>query len=69
MAAMDDQLLNAMILSIAGVFAVEGPVRRPQLEQPSRIIELVAVTQNELNQRLGCNDGNNGASVHRRVVL
>jgi hypothetical protein len=68
-AAMDDQLLNAMILSIAGVFAAEGPVRGPQFEQPSRIIELVAVTQNELNRRMGCIDGNNGTSVHRKVVL
>ena len=66
---MDNQLLNAMVLSIAGVFAAEESVRGPQLEQPSRIIELVAVTQNELNRRLGCNDGNNGASLHRMVVL
>jgi hypothetical protein len=61
--------MNVMILSIDWVFTAEGLVRGPQLEQPSRIIELVAVTQNELNRRLGCNDGNSGASLHRRVVL
>jgi hypothetical protein len=56
---MDDWLLkNVMILSIDRAFVAEGPVRGPQLEQPSRIIDLVASTQNELNRRLCCYDGN-----------
>jgi hypothetical protein len=68
-AAIDDWLLNVMIILIDGVFVAVGPARGPRLERSSMIIELVAVSQNKLNQRLGCNDGNNGASLHRRVVL